>query len=91
VEFIPSITFLLNKRVTFPAKYLGLPLHFNKLRRENLQPLVDSFLSRMAGRRGNCYPLKPKKKKKLLQTVLSSIPIYNGVFLKISQVGFRSY
>jgi hypothetical protein len=31
----------------FPVKYLGLPLHFNKIKREDLQPLVDSLLSRM--------------------------------------------
>jgi hypothetical protein len=33
----------------FPMKYLGIPLHFEKLRREDLQPLIDSLLSRMAG------------------------------------------
>jgi hypothetical protein len=31
---------------------LGVPLHFEKLRREDLQPLLDSLLSRMAGWRG---------------------------------------
>jgi hypothetical protein len=31
----------------FFVKYIGLPLHFDKLRREDLQPLVDSLLSRM--------------------------------------------
>jgi hypothetical protein len=40
----------------FPIKYLGLPLHFEKLKREELQPLIDSLLKRMAGWRGNCYP-----------------------------------
>lgn len=34
-------------RVDFPIKYLGLPLHSEKLRREDLQPLVDSMLARI--------------------------------------------
>ena len=33
----------------FPMKYLGLLLHFDKLRREDLQPLVDNILKRMSG------------------------------------------
>ena len=33
----------------FPIKYLGIPLHFSKLRREDLQPLVDSLLKRLDG------------------------------------------
>jgi hypothetical protein len=36
----------------FPVKYLGLPLHFSKLKREDLQPLIDNLLGRMAGWRG---------------------------------------
>ena len=28
----------------FPLKYLGVPLHHSKLRKENLQPLVDKIL-----------------------------------------------
>jgi len=35
-----------------PIKYLGLPLHFDKLRREDTQPLVDKILKRIAGWRG---------------------------------------
>lgn len=28
---------------TFPIKYLGIPLHYNKLRREDIQPIMDKF------------------------------------------------
>lgn len=36
----------------FPIKYLGIPLHYEKLRREDLQPLVDKIVKRIAGWRG---------------------------------------
>jgi hypothetical protein len=55
-------------------KYLGVPLHFEKLRREDLQPLIDSLLSRMAGWRGKL--LSSEAKRILIQTCLASIPIY---------------
>jgi len=32
---------------SFPLKYLGAPLHFEKLTREELQPLVDKLLHRI--------------------------------------------
>jgi hypothetical protein len=35
-----------------PIKYLGIPLHYQNLRREDLQPLVDKILKRIAGWRG---------------------------------------
>jgi hypothetical protein len=33
----------------FPIKYLGIPLHYAKLAREDIQPLVDKLLKRIAG------------------------------------------
>ena len=33
---------------SFPIKYLGVPLHFSKLTREDIQPLVDKLLRRIA-------------------------------------------
>jgi hypothetical protein len=59
---------------SFPVKYLGIPLHHDKLHREDLQPLVDSLLLRMAGWRGKL--LSTAAKKTLIQAVLASIPIY---------------
>jgi hypothetical protein len=32
----------------FPIKYLVIPLHHNKLRREDLQPLLDKIIKRIA-------------------------------------------
>jgi hypothetical protein len=28
----------------FPFKYLGVPLHYDKLRKEDIQPLVDMII-----------------------------------------------
>jgi hypothetical protein len=36
----------------FPIKYLGIPLHYQKLRREDLQPLIDKIIKQIAGWRG---------------------------------------
>lgn len=58
----------------FPMKYLGVPLHFEKLTREDLQPLVDKLLKRIAGWRGKLLSLAAKTT--LIITCLSSIPIY---------------
>jgi hypothetical protein len=35
-----------------PLKYLGVPLHFDRLRREDLQPIIDKMIKRVAGWRG---------------------------------------
>lgn len=37
---------------SFPIQYLGVPLHYDKLRREDIQPLVDKMLNKIAGWRG---------------------------------------
>jgi hypothetical protein len=42
---------------SFPLKYLGVPLHYEKLFREEFQPLVDKLLHRIAGWRGKLLSL----------------------------------
>lgn len=64
----------------FPIKYLGIPLHFDKLRREDLQPLVDALLARMASWRGKLLSLLGRVT--LVKTCLASIPIYMLSFFK---------
>ena len=32
----------------FPVKYLGIPLHYDRLRREHLQPIIESIIKRIA-------------------------------------------
>lgn len=58
---------------SFPIKYLGCPLHFNKLSRQDLQPLVYKLLKRMAGWSGNLLSLAARAL--LFKTCLSTIPV----------------
>jgi hypothetical protein len=69
----------------FPIKYLGIPLHYQKLRREDLQPLIDKIIKMIAGWRGKL--LTRVGRIILIQTCLASIPIYLLSFFKFPQVG----
>jgi hypothetical protein len=66
----------------FPFTYLGVSLHFSKLRRENLQPILDKIMKRIAGWMGKL--LSYKGRLILLQSCIASIPMYLLSFLKIS-------
>jgi hypothetical protein len=63
----------------FPIKYLGIPLHYNKLRREDIQPLIDKIVKRIAGWRGK---LLTQGRLILIKTCLASIQIYLLSFIK---------
>jgi hypothetical protein len=65
---------------SFPIKYLGIPLHYEKLRREDLQPLIDKILKRIAGWRGKL--LSYAARVLLIKTCLASIRIYLLSFFK---------
>lgn len=65
---------------SFPIKYLGLPLHFNKLTREDLQPLLDKMLARIAGWRGKL--LTYLGKITLIKSCLASMPVHMLSFFK---------
>ena len=58
----------------FPLNYLGVPLHHSKLRKEDLQPLVNKLIKKAAGWRGRL--LSHAAKLELVKSVLASIPIY---------------
>jgi hypothetical protein len=58
----------------FPIKYLGIPLHHEKLRRKDLQPIIDKIFKRIAGWRGKL--LSYAARVLLIKTCLASIPIY---------------
>ena len=57
-----------------PIKYLGVSLHFNRLKREEIQPVVDKLMKRIAGWKGKL--LSTAGKLTLLKSCLASIPIY---------------
>ena len=65
---------------SFPMKYLGVPLHFDKLKREDIQPLVDKILKKLASWRGRL--LSSAARVTLIKTCLASIPVYLLSFIK---------
>lgn len=59
----------------FPIKYLGVPLHFEKLSREDIQPLVDKILKKkIAGWRGKLLSIAARTT--LIKAYLASIPVH---------------
>jgi hypothetical protein len=64
----------------FPIKYLGIPLHYTKLRREDFQPLIDKILKRIAGWRGKL--LSYAARLTFIKAFLASFPIYLLSFFK---------
>lgn len=58
----------------FPCKYLGLPLHTRRLRRVDIQPLIDKVANRIPTWKGRF--LNKAGRLKILNTALSSIPTY---------------
>jgi hypothetical protein len=80
-EKVHDIAHLLGCLVgAFLVKYLGIPLHFEKLKREDLQPLVDKLIKRAAGWRGKL--LAYSSRLVLIKTCLASVPIYLMSFIK---------
>jgi hypothetical protein len=58
----------------FPIKYLGIHLHYNKLSREDLHPLIDKIIKRIARWRGKL--LTKAGRIILIKKCLASIPVY---------------
>jgi hypothetical protein len=65
---------------TFPVKYLGIPQHYTKLSREDLQLLVDKIIKRITGWRGKL--ISRAGRIILIKTCLASIPLYLLSFIK---------
>jgi hypothetical protein len=70
-----------------PFKYLGIPFHYKKLKREDVQPLVDKLLKRMAAWRGKM--LAYSSRLVLIRTVLASVPVYLLSFMKFPKWAIR--
>jgi hypothetical protein len=58
----------------FPFVYLGVPLHYEKLRREDIQPVVDKIMKMISGWKSRM--LSYGARLVLLKAYLASIPIY---------------
>jgi hypothetical protein len=55
----------------FPLQYLGVPLHHSKLRREDIQPVVDKILMKAASWRGKL--LNHAAMLELVKSILGSL------------------
>jgi len=75
------------KKSNFPIKYLGVPLHFTKLTRNDLQPVTDKIIKRIAGWRGRL--LSYARRLTLLKACLASIPIYLMSIIKFPKWAIR--
>jgi hypothetical protein len=58
----------------FSFKYLGVPMHYGNLRREDIQPVIDKIIKGISGWRGKL--LSYRARLILLQTCIASIPLY---------------
>ena len=58
----------------FPLKYLGVPLHYLKLRTEDIQYIIDKIIKRICGWKGRL--LSYEAKLVLLKACIASIPMY---------------
>jgi hypothetical protein len=67
----------------FPIKYIGIPLHYQKLRREDLQPLIDKIIKKIAGWRGKL--LTQADGLILIRICIASIRTYFLSFFKFSK------
>jgi hypothetical protein len=56
----------------FSVKYLCIPLHSDRLKREDLQPPIENLLKMITGWRGKLLSSAPKRT--LMQACMSSIP-----------------
>jgi len=66
-----------------PCKYLGLPLHIGRLRREAEQVLIDKIGAKLPGWKGKL--LTKSGRLTLVQSVLSAIPSYHMIAFPLSR------
>lgn len=60
---------------SFPCKYLGLPLHYRKLRKIDFLPLIEKIGERLPTWKGRFFTSSGRET--LVKTVLSSMPIHH--------------
>jgi hypothetical protein len=70
-----TLTDFPGKISAFSGKYLGQPLHTSKLRRVDVQPLLDKIGARIAGWKGKLLSMAGRET--LVKTVLTSQLIYH--------------
>ena len=71
----------------FPCQYLGLPLHYRKLTKAELQPMIDKIARRLPRWRGKL--LNSAARLELVNSVLSAIPIYMLTVFQLGKWAFK--
>jgi hypothetical protein len=66
-----------------PLKYLGIPIRFEKLKRDDLQPVIDKLIKKIAGWRGKL--LAYSSRLDLIRSCLASIHVYLLSFVKLTK------
>lgn len=72
---------------TFPGKYLGLPLHTRKLRRVDIQRLLDKIGGRIQGWKGKLLSMAGRET--LVKSVLTAHPIYHLIVFPMQKWLFK--
>jgi hypothetical protein len=72
---------------SLPFKYLGVALHFEKLKRQDLQPILDKLIKRIVGWRGKL--LAYSSRLVLIKPCLASVPVYLLSFIKFPKWTIR--
>jgi hypothetical protein len=72
---------------SLPFKYLGVPIHFKKLKREDVQPLVDRLVKSIAGWRERL--LAYSNRLVLIKSCLASVLVYLLSFIKFLKWAIR--
>ena len=73
-QIAEALTCFPARRGSFPCSYLGLPLHYARLKATNFQPLIDKIGARLAGWRGKHFTRAGRVI--LARSVLSSMVTY---------------
>jgi hypothetical protein len=71
------------KYANLPGKYLGLSLHFRKIKMISLQPLLEKINNRLAGWKGRL--LSKAGRETLVKSVLTAQPIYHLTFFPVKK------
>jgi hypothetical protein len=73
---------------SFPFKYLGVPVHCEKLRRDDIQLIVDKILSRISD--WNDRLLSYGARLALLKACFASIPVYLMSIIKFPKWAIKA-
>ncbi len=77
-----------NKK-TFPSSYLRLPLHIRKIRKLDVQPLIDRFAARLPTWKGRL--LNKTSQLVLIKSTLSALPTYPPHSIPPKEVDWKQY